>query len=328
VSESRTTAAVIGGGGLIGAYVVRLLRSERPDWNVRVVDTFTASDRTEIEALRGPQLEILETDVRDRAGVGEAVDGCAVVFHLAALVSSQMRDHLREGIEVDVIGALNVIEAAAAARARLVVSSSITVFGGPEGRVHEVTAFSHQTCPPTSALYGSMKLTAEYACAITAARQPGFSWVALRYATVYGRRQHRRGVHQLNIVDNLVRLRSGDQPRFGGTPDEAHDYVHASDVARANLLAAEAPASATGRAYIVASGRSTTNAQIAAALAEVTGSTLPPIWEESADDQLRVRLRDVSFDISAARTQLGYEPRTTMYDGIADLDAWLQLART
>jgi UDP-glucose 4-epimerase len=326
VSESRTTAAVIGGGGLIGAYVVQLLRAERPDWAVRVVDTFTASDRSAIDALRGPELAILETDVRDRKGIGDAIDGCAVVFHLAALVSSQMRDHLREGIEVDVLGALNVIEAAAATRARLVVSSSITVFGGPEGRVEERTAFSHQTCPPTSALYGSMKLAAEYACAITAAREPRFTWVALRYATVYGRRQHRRGVHQLNIVDNLVRLRAGRQPRFGGTPDEAHDYVHASDVAHANLLAAEAPVSATGRAYIVASGLSTTNAEIAASLADVTGSTLAPVWEENADDQLRVRSRGVSFDISAARAQLGYEPRTAIRDGIADLDVWLRPA--
>lgn len=323
----RTTTAVIGGGGLIGAYVVQHLRAARPDWAVRVVDTFAASDRSAIDVLRGPRLEILEIDVRDRVGIGDAVEGCAVVFHLAALVSSQMRDHLREGIEVDVLGAFNVIEAAAAAKARLVVSSSITAFGGPTGRVDESTAFCHQSCPPTSALYGSMKLAAEYACAIAAMREPGFSWVALRYATVYGRRQHRRGVHQLNIVDNLVRLRAGERPRFGGSPDEAHDYVHASDVARANLLAAVAPASATGRAYIVASGRMTTNAEIATVLAEVTGSTSAPVWEESPDDRLRVRLHDVSFDISAARSQLTYEPHVDIREGVSDLDAWLREAR-
>ncbi len=319
----RLTAAVIGGGGLIGTYLVDLLRRERPAWRLRIVDTFTASAPASVSEIRTSGLDVADVDVRDRAGVADALAGCDVVFHLAALLSMQMSDRLREGVEVNVVGALNVVEAAAAARARLVLSSSITVFGAPRGHVDERTPFFHAECPPTSALYGATKLVAEYASAVTSARTPEFTWVALRYATVYGRRQHRRGAHQLNIIDNLARTRAGERPRFGGSPDEAHDYVHAADVARANLLAAEVPRTVTGRAYVIASGTATTNRGIMRAIAEVTGSSLEPVWDEAEHDAFRVRLQDVSYDISAARASLGYEPRFTIRDGIADLAAWL-----
>lgn len=325
--SDSTTAAVIGGGGLVGAYLVRLLREERPGWHVRVVDTFGASAASPAETA-AIGAEVLSVDVRDREDVAAAVADRDVVFHLAALLSMQMDDHLREGIEVNVLGALNVIEAAAATRARLVLSSSITVFGAPHGRVDERTPFFHPDCPPTSATYGSTKLLAEYAAAITAMRSPGFSWMALRYSTVYGRRQHRRGVLQLNIVDNLRRARAGERPRFGGAPEEAHDYVHAADAARANLLAAEARGDATGRPYVIASGRATTNREIASTIADVTGSRLEPVWEEGEQDRFRVRLRDVAYDVSAARAALGYEPQWDIRRGIADLDAWLDEERT
>lgn len=322
-TSDRHAAAVIGGGGLVGAYLVKLLREERPGWSVRVIDSFTAGSREPLQRLDGPQLEVAELDIRDGSLMRDALADRDVVFHLAALLSLQMRDQLREAVEVNVLGALNVIEACASRGARLVLSSSITVFGRPIGKVDERLPFAHAACPPTSALYGATKLVAEYACAVSAMRWPDFSWVALRYSTVYGRRQHRRGLHQLNIVDNLDRLSRGERPRYAGAPEETHDYLHASDAARANLLAAEVPRSAANRSYVIASGVSTSNRDIARVVAETSGHDLAADWAETADDSLRVRTAGATYDISAARDGLGYEPRTGISEGIADLDRWL-----
>jgi UDP-glucose 4-epimerase len=322
VTETGRTVAVVGAASLAGTHLLELIQRERPTWEVRALDNFSTGQRDHLRGvIASDRVHPVEVDVRDRGALADALRGCDVVFQFAAILSMDFRVRLREALEVNVMGAFNALEATAAMGGRFVFSSSNATFASPEpGLVDERRPFRAQFAPPTIATYGAAKLLIESACRVAAETvDTGFTWVALRYPTVYGRRQHRRGIHALNVIDNLQRSQRRERPRFGGGRDAAHDYVHASDVARANILAAEAPSDATGRAYIIASGVTTTNTELAEILERVTRSGLEPIWEDAEEDRNRIPQQHIRFDIAAARQHLGYEPKMTVEDGIRDL---------
>jgi UDP-glucose 4-epimerase len=330
MTDEERSVAVVGAASLAGTHLLELIQRERPGWEVRALDNFATGQRDHLRSvISSDRVHPLEVDVRDRVALGEALRGCNVVFQFAAILSMDFRVRLREAIEVNVMGAFNALEATAAMGGRFIFSSSNATFATPEpGLVDEQRPFRPQFAPPTIATYGAAKLLIESACRVAAeAADTGFTWVALRYPTVYGRRQHRRGIHALNVIDNLQRLDRGERPRFGGGRDAAHDYVHATDVARANLLAADAPSVATGRAYIISSGTTTTNQELSEVLQRVTGSSLEPIWEDAHEDRNRIPQQHIRFDITAARQHLGYQPQMNVEDGIRDLYETLRDAR-
>jgi UDP-glucose 4-epimerase len=314
------TVAVVGGASMIGSHLVALLQAERPDLRIRVVDNFSAGSRTVLESLVDPErTSVHEVDITDVSAVEDALKGCVWVFHLAAILSAQFDERLREGLFVNTVGALNVTGVAAEEGARLVFSSSAGVYGLPApGVVTEETPFNHQRAAPTVAVYGATKVVGEHICRLFEAQYPDFTWAALRYTTVYGRRQHRRAVHSISIVDNMKRLVRGERPVFNGSPDEVHDYTNVVDLARANLLAAEAPRESANRAYLIATGVSTSNEELARLLCEVAGSYAEPIWDTS-EDHYRIPQKDVRFDVSAARRYLGFVPTVGLREGLRDL---------
>src|SRR5689334_5242273 len=70
---------------------------------------------------------------------------------------------------------------------------------------------------------------------------PQMTWTqclcALRYATVYGERQHHRGVNALHIIASYERIKAGQPPILPGDGREGHDYIYVGDVARATIMA-------------------------------------------------------------------------------------------
>ena len=103
--------------------------------------------------------------------------------------------------------------------------------------------------------------------------------IALRYATVYGERQHYRGVNALYIIQNYDKIMRGERPVLPGDGSEVHDYIHVADVARANVMAMASEV--TGEVFNVVTGVETTVKRIAEIVLDVTGSDLTP---EYADD--------------------------------------------
>jgi dTDP-L-rhamnose 4-epimerase len=101
---------------------------------------------------------------------------------------------------------------------------------------------------------------------------------------------------------------------------QTRDFVHISDIVRANLLAMEAEA-ANGRIYNVGTGRPTTVLRVADLLAEQLDFHEPPdvVGRYRAGD-----IRHCYADISRIRDELGYDPEVDLADGIAELLAWLR----
>ena len=120
-------ALVTGGAGFIGSNLALALL-ERGD-SVVIFDDLSSGCATNLPA--GTRAQFIHADVRDSRCVRDAMDGVSCVFHLAASVGNKRSiDHPVRDAEINVLGTLQVLEAARAAGVRkIVVSSSAAVFG-------------------------------------------------------------------------------------------------------------------------------------------------------------------------------------------------------
>lgn len=122
---------VTGGGGFIGSNIVEELlnKGER----VRILDNFSTGRRASVEAFLG-DIELIEGDVRSHHIVNQAVKGVDFIIHQAALASvpGSINDPIGAN-EVNVVGTLNVLNAAKEAGVkRVVYASSSSIYGDTE----------------------------------------------------------------------------------------------------------------------------------------------------------------------------------------------------
>ncbi|HVZ40804.1 MAG TPA: NAD-dependent epimerase/dehydratase family protein [Candidatus Kapabacteria bacterium] len=220
---------VTGGAGFIGSHVVDVYLAA--GHRVSVLDNFRTGDR----ANCNPAAELYETDMRDRAAVADLFRRNAfdlVNHHAAQLdVRVSVRDPQFDA-EQNIIGTLNVLEAARAAGTRCVIFSSSggTVYGD---QLYFPADEDHPTNPVSP--YGITKLAAEKYLHYYH-REYGFEYVVLRYTNVYGPRQSPHG--EAGVVAIFCdRMFAGARPVINGPGEQTRDYVFVTDVARANLLA-------------------------------------------------------------------------------------------
>ncbi len=240
-------ALVTGGAGFIGSHLVQLLADR--GWSVRVLDNLSTGSR---DNLAGTGAELVEGDIRDPQAVDQAALGAGLVFHLAAMIS--VPESMAQPVEcyrANVLGSLHVLDAARRAGARKVVlSSSCAVYGNAGHPVDE----SSETAPISP--YAASKLAMEQAARMMAAAF-GLETVCLRYFNVYGPRQAPDSPYAAAIPIFIRTMQSGRAPVIFGDGLQTRDFVFVGDVARANLLAAEARVE-PGTVFNIGSGRSVT----------------------------------------------------------------------
>ena len=253
---------VTGGAGFIGSHVVDALvaRGDR----VAVVDNLSTGRRSNLEqALRdGAELHVADvTNIAGLSGIFATVKP-ELVFHLAAQID--VRHSVADPADdarINVLGTIAVLEAARAAGARRLVNSSTG--GALYGDADVIpTAEDHPIRP--LAPYGQSKYSAEGYCELYT-RLHGFSTVSLRYGNVYGPRQDVHG--EAGVVAIFCGCAvDGRRPTVFGGGQQTRDWVEVSDVARANLLAADG--TITGPVNI-GRGRETSVLDLLEALSEV-----------------------------------------------------------
>jgi UDP-glucose 4-epimerase len=203
---------IVGGASLVGSATAELLLIEGAA-RVTILDNFFQGTRDAIRHLEhDARLRLVNADVLRLPQLLAAVKGHEGVLHLAALMSLTMDSDPWLGLDVNIRGTQNIIEACCTGGVRkLVFPSSTAVYGygpGVTGDLVERTPFSSVGAPPGAILYGATKIIGEQLCR-DAFRKRGLDYVALRYATVYGERQHYRAANALYIVETYDRLRRG-----------------------------------------------------------------------------------------------------------------------
>jgi len=302
-----------GAAGFIGGHLAEALVKE--GYEVVGLDDFSSGKRENLP--KDPRFSLVEGTVADPRSVEEAVAGAKWVFHLAAIpsVPLSMAEPVRTNA-VNVGGTVNVLEAARRSGAeRVVLACSCAAYGdGPEQPKHE------RLEPRPMSPYAAQKVAGEL-YAQTYSRAYGLPCVALRFFNVYGPRQDPKSEYAAAIPRFATRLLAGQRPIVYGDGKQTRDFVHVSDVVRANLLAATSPR-AVGEVINVATGRSASLLELIALLKSIIKSEVEIEHQAPRAGDLRAS----AADISKARELLGYEPRVRLEEGLASLVASLRSA--
>lgn len=310
-------AVVTGGAGFIGSTLVDRLLAE--GHSVAVIDNLASGNLDNLAGARasaGDRLTIHEVDVRD-ASIPElfAARIPEVVFHLAA--QADVRVSVAQPLfdaDVNVMGGLNVIEAARLAGARKVVvaSSGGTIYGEPAPESLPVDE-SHPQHPISP--YGvAKKVIDDYLFAFR--RLHGLDYAALALANVYGPRQDPHG--EAGVVAIFAgRLLSGEQCTIFGDGEQTRDFVYVDDVVDAFVRAADAGA---GELCNIGTGIETSVNALYSAMAAAAGSDAPAVHAEARMGELQRS----SLDPTHAREVLGWTPRTSLEDGARATLDWFR----
>src|SRR5690242_20692359 len=296
---------VTGGAGFIGSHIAQALleRGER----VRIFDNLSTGRANNLDMLRG-EVDMVRADLRDIEAVRAAMDGVDVVFHQAAMASvPESLAAPAMTLDVNVVGTQNVLLAARDHGVqRVVFASSCALYGErPELPSHEALL------PNPLSPYAVHKLTGEGLCGVFT-RAFGLETVALRYFNVFGPRQDPASDYAAAIPKLTRALARGVNPVVFGDGEQTRDFVYVENVAKANILAADAPA-AVGQVINIGCGESISINGMLRVAADVLGVRLQPECREP-------RAGDVQHsraDISRAKTLLGYEPTVGFREGLA-----------
>ena len=338
---------VTGGAGFIGSHVADLLVEAGHE--VVSLDRLHPRAHAGRPAYLRDDVEYLDADLADPAAAGvldRALDGADAVCHQAAMVGlgrelGDVVDYVRDND----LGTAALLAALHRHRrvGRLVLASSMVVYGegtyrcpthgpvrpGPRpprrlaaGRFEPpcprcgadlvATAVTEdQGCLPRS-VYAATKLHQEH-LASSCALAGGPPVTALRYHNVYGPRMPRDTPYAGVAAIFRSALAAGQRPRVLEDGGQRRDFVHVTDVARANLAALTAPEPVPG-AFNVASGEPHSVGELAAALAAATGGPGPEIaggWR--AGD-----VRHVFASPALAAARLGFRARVGFAEGVAE----------
>ena len=298
------TALVTGGAGFIGSHLVDRLVQEGAE--VRVLDDFSSGTERNLAGSRG-RVDVRRADLRDGAAVREAVTGCDRVFHLAAIPSVHRSvDDPVLTHDVNVTGTLQLLEACRQASvSRLVLAASCAAYGNaPDLPKRESMS------PSPESPYASQKLMCEEYCRLYSALY-GLETVALRFFNVFGPRQDPASDYAAAIPRFVCAALSGQPATIFGDGEQTRDFVYVEDIARANLLAADAPDAAGQVINIGGGGRISLN-RLVGTIKALTGSAVDPNHEAARPGDVR----HSEADVSKARALIGYEPGVDLETGL------------
>lgn len=312
---------ITGGCGFIGLNLVRRL-VESGDHNVRVVDSLSSGSLVALkqlgnvkeidsQAMAAPAdgLEFVLGDILDRKLMAKVCSHADTIVHLAANTGVQPSvENPIFDCETNVVGTINLLEAARATNAKRFVFSSS---GAPVG---SVTPPIHENLParPVSP-YGASKLAGEAYCSAYA-NCFGVETVALRFGNVYGP----GSTHKQSVVARFLNAAfEGSDLEIYGNGHQTRDFIYVDDLVEAILLAASADGSkVSGEIFQIATNRETSVRE----LLDVVLNELKKVGLESPSVRYSdPRVGDVErnfSDTSKARNLLGWESSKSLSDGI------------
>jgi UDP-glucose 4-epimerase len=299
---------VTGGAGFIGSHLTDALLARGDD--VVVVDDL----RTGRVARLDSQVTLHKVSVTDSAALTPVVDSCRpeLICHLSAQIDVRASvDAPAVDAQINVVGTVNVLEAARAAGARVLFASSGGALYGRDAPIPSL----EDVLPLPESPYGIAKYCAEQYIGLYN-RLHGTRHSVLRLANVYGPRQDPAGDAGVITIFCASAL-AGEQPTIYGDGTQTRDYVYVGDAVRAFLAAGD-----TGRpgTWNIGSGTEISILDLVPVISQLSGHDLRPRFAPPRRGEL---LRSaVAVDRAAA--ELGWRPETSLADGIGRVYHWIR----
>lgn len=298
------TYIVTGGAGFIGSHIVDAL-IDRGD-EVHVVDNFFTGKRERVH----PNAILHEIDIRDFGKLVSLFRGARGIFHMAAQsrVPFAFRDPLLSH-EINSAGTLNVLIAARDAGVkRVIYPGSYVAYGPPnfppfreDMDVYPVTPYAIQKC-----------LGEQYCQMIS--RFFSLETVVFRFVNVYGPRQSGASDGPSACVIGIFfeQRKRGEPITVVSDGTQRRDFVHVSDVVRANLYAMESKNVGKGEIINIGTGKNYSMIEVA--------ETIGGPWKFV--DARPGETPDILVDITKARELISFEPRVSFYEGVDQLKTY------
>ena len=344
---------ITGGAGFIGSHLADELLSH--GYRVRALDNLCP----QVHGDGGRRPDYLDTrvelqvgDVCDPAAVRRALQDVDGVFHFASAVGvGQSMYEVAHYTRVNNLGTAVLLEALIENPVeKLLVASSMSLYGeglyrssagalrtvgerplaqlragdwewrDDDGAALAPAPTPEDKSPALASVYALSKFDQERMC-LMIGRAYGMQATALRFFNAYGPRQALSNPYTGVLAIFASRLMNDSAPKIFEDGYQQRDFVSVYDLARACRLALESPAAA-GEVFNVGSGEAMTVRDIAQRVADVVGKR--HIQPEITGKYRVGDIRHCFADISKARRVLGYAPRVTLGDGLAELAAWLE----
>lgn len=309
---------VTGGAGFIGSNIADALVDL--GHRVVIIDNLSRGKKENIN----PKAKFYKVDIRDKkiADIFKKEKPKAV-FHYAAQIDirTSVRDPMLDA-EINVLGTINVLQAAATAKVEKIVfassggslSSEETILPTPENKI----------ALPVSP-YGAAKISAEMYLHYFW-KMYGLSYAALRMANVYGPRQSPHG--EAGVIAIFTdKMLHGKQPMIFGSGRQTRDYVYIEDVVRANLLALK---SKKVGSYNVGTGEETDVLYLFRKLKQLTGAKVgevhgSPVGQKNKATALASgEQKRSSLNAGKIRRELGWRPVVKLDDGLRKTVEWFK----
>lgn len=351
------TIVVTGGAGFIGSHIVDALIAK--GHKVVVFDNLCEQvhgPNASRPAYLNSDAELIIGDVRDYDALAKVLRRADVVYHEAAAVGvGQSMYQVREYVDVNAMGAANVLHFVANEKhkiRKMIVASSMSVYGEGRYRCPQCGPIAPRlrpldqlkrhdwemrcpACQSPAAILPTDEDKPMYPTSIYAITKrdheemflaTGFAYqipaIALRYFNVYGARQALSNPYTGVGAIFSSRLMNGNSPVIYEDGGQSRDFVHVTDVARANVLALESGPEADYQAYNVGTERAFTVKQVAEALRSYLCREDVPL--EFPEKFRAGDIRHCIAGIGRIRKTLGFEPRVRFEDGVAELVEWVK----
>ena len=296
---------VTGGCGFVGTNLIAHL-NRIGGYEITVFDNESSGERAFLDGL---DTKFIHGDLRDADAMIAAVEGQDAIVHLAADTQViQSIEAPRYDFDVNVHGSVNLLEAMRQTGVRHLVNASTggAILGDVAPPVHE-----EMVAKPMSP-YGASKLAVEgYASAYGACY--GIKTVSLRFSNVYGPRSFHKGSVVAQFFKQIL---AGEELVVYGDGNQSRDFVYVDDLSEGIRRGLE-----VDRTDVI---------QLGVGVPTSINELIDAIGRTVGEDRVQVRYQPFRAgeiihtycDISKARKMLGYDPRTTLEDGLRRTWAW------
>jgi nucleoside-diphosphate-sugar epimerase len=307
---------VTGAAGFIGSHVTRALLDD--GFVVRGLDDLSTGHLRNLPPP-APEWEFLRGDIRDPEACSDAMRDVDLVLHLAGRNSvPRSLEDPRSAIEVNVVGGLNLLEAARTVGVRRFIFASSSSVYGDDPRLPKTEGQLPRPLSP----YAASKASFEHLARAWTASW-GLHTVGLRFFNVFGPRQDAASAYAAVVPRFVEAALSGDRPTIHGDGSFSRDFTHVDNVVHALRLALDAPQTAAGSVLNVACGGRITVLDLWRAIANAAGFDGDPNFAPARNGDMP----HSNADIEEAGRVLGYSPVVEFESGIAQTVAWYRSAR-
>jgi len=289
---------VTGGAGFIGSNIAGKLAKE---CDVIILDNLYLGNEKNVDGV-----EFVKGSVMDTELVNKTCENCDYVFHNAAMSSSPMfKEQPKLGMEVNVLGFMNVMKAALENGVKKVIyASTSSMYNGnplPYSENQPITAKTFY-----EASFRTREIVAQ-----TYFYENNLPSIGLRYFSVYGPKEMHKGQYANNVSQFLWDMMNGKSPIIYGDGTQRRDFTFVSDVVSANILAMKS--NIGFGIFNVGTGVGTSFNDLIAMINKLLGTSIMP---EYVENPLKNYVHDTIADLSLISKSLGYKPQWTLEKGI------------